>query len=72
MIIYCIDGPRKGRAYEFPAGTQVFQILSLVPGDVDEAYYGGYTSRYGAYIYKVVTMWGTRILVGTFVRLAYK
>lgn len=69
--VVCCDGIRKGREYWWPEGTTEFQINTLIPQDVIKAY-GGETSGYGGYIYKVYRMWGMDAYGGFFDRLAYR
>lgn len=70
--IMCIDGPRKGRQYIWPKGTCIFQVITLRPGSVEDAYNGGRVSGYGAALYRVCSMWGTRQPVGCFSHWGYK
>lgn len=56
--IVCMDGPRKGRTYYFPASTQEFQLNTLVPGSAEAVYYGAPLSGYAGFIHRVYMMWG--------------
>lgn len=70
--VYCIDGIRKGRVYSWPAGTQHFQINTLMPGSDTAAYYGAPLSGYAGFIYKVFAFWGSGRYGARFDRLAYR
>ena len=73
LTVICMDGIRKGRVYCWPAGTNEFQVTTVVPEDAWKVYTGEERlSGYGGHIYKVYAMWGSGAYVGYFQRLAYK